>query len=62
MKISAFTLPFWNILRQMERNNSEDLIAIKDDKGNRLFSEEEIKVIHKKRQSRLQQAMDKFHK
>ena len=28
----------------MERNNSEDLIAIKDDKGNRLFSEEEIKL------------------
>ena len=36
--------PFWNILRQMKRNNSEDLIAIKDDKGNILFSEEEIKL------------------
>ena len=28
----------------MKRNNSEDLIAIKDDKGSRLFSEEEIKL------------------
>ena len=36
--------PFWNIVRQMKRNNSEDLIAIKDDKGSRLFSEEEIKL------------------
>ena len=33
--------PFWNIVRQMKRNNSEDLIAIKDDKASRLFSEEE---------------------
>ena len=31
-------------MRQMKRNNSEDFIAIKDDKGNRLFSEEEIKL------------------
>ena len=29
----------WDIVRQMKRNNSEDLIAIKDDKGSRLFSE-----------------------
>ena len=36
--------PPCNILRQMKRNNSEDLIAIKDDKGNRLISEEEIKL------------------
>ena len=36
--------PFWNIVRQMKRNNSEDLIAIKDDKGSRFFSEEEIKL------------------
>ena len=28
----------------MKRNNSEDLIAIKDYKGNRLFSEEEINL------------------
>ena len=28
----------------MKRNNSEDLIAIKDDKGSRLFSEKEIKL------------------
>ena len=37
-------LKTWNIVRQMKRNNSEDLIAIKDDKGNRLFSEREIKL------------------
>ena len=36
--------PFWNIVRQMKRNNSEDLIAIKDGKGSRLFSEEEINL------------------
>ena len=36
--------PFWNIVRQMKRNNSEDLIAIKHDKDNRLFSEEEMKL------------------
>ena len=36
--------PFWNIVRQMKRNNSEDLIAMKDDKRNRLFSEEEIQL------------------
>ena len=28
----------------MKRNNSEDLTAIKDDKGSRLFSEEEMKL------------------
>ena len=33
--------PFWNIVRQIKRNNSEDVIAIKDDKASRLFSEEE---------------------
>ena len=31
-------------MRQMKRNNSEDLIAIKDGKGSRLFSEEEINL------------------
>ena len=36
--------PFWDIVRQMKRNNSEDLIAIKYDKGSRLFSREEIKL------------------
>ena len=36
--------PFWNTVRQIKRNNSEDLIAIKDDKGSRLFSKEEIKL------------------
>ena len=36
--------PFWNIVRQMKRNNSEDLIAIKDGKGSRMFSEEEINL------------------
>ena len=36
--------PFWDIVRQMKRNNSEDLIAIKYDKGSRLFSGEEIKL------------------
>ena len=28
----------------MKRNNSDELIAIIDDKGNRLFSEKEIKL------------------
>ena len=28
----------------MKRNNSEELIAIKDGKGSRLFSEEELKL------------------
>ena len=28
----------------MKRNNNEDLIAINDDKGKRLFSEEKIKL------------------
>ena len=36
--------PFWNIEKQTERNNSDDLIAIKDNKGSRLVSEEEIKL------------------
>ena len=62
--------PFWDIVRQIKRNNSEDLIAIKYDKGSRLFSEEEIKlhsellqkIIHKKSQSKLQPTVDKFHK
>ena len=31
-------------MRQIKRNSSEDLIAIKDYKGNRLFSEEEINL------------------
>ena len=36
--------PFWNIARQMKRNSSEDLTAIKHDKGNILFSDVEIKL------------------
>ena len=36
--------PFWNIEKQTERNNSDDLIAIKDNKGSRLVSEGEIKL------------------
>ena len=36
--------PFWNIVRQMKRNYSETLIATKDDKSNKLFSEKEIKL------------------
>ena len=54
----------------MKRNNSEELIGIKDNKGSRLFSEEEIKlhsellqkIIHKKNQSKLQPTVDKFRK
>ena len=33
----------WNIVRQLSQNNVEDLYALKNDGGLRLFSEDEIK-------------------
>ena len=34
---------YWNIIRQSRQNNVEDLYALKNDDGVRLFSEDEIK-------------------
>ena len=34
---------YWNIIRQLRQNNVEDLDALKNDDGVRLFSEDEIK-------------------
>ena len=33
---------YWNIIRQLRQNNVEDLYALKNDDGVRLFSEDEI--------------------
>ena len=54
----------------MKRRNNEDLIVVKDDKGSRLFSKEEIKlhtellqkIIRKKSRSKLQPTVDALRK
>ena len=34
---------FWNLIRQVKKNNSEGLYAIKDKNGEKLFNEKDIK-------------------
>ena len=34
---------YWNIIPKLRQNNAEDLYALKNDDGLRLFSEDEIK-------------------
>ena len=53
--------PFWNIARNPERNNNEYLFAFKGDKGNREFSQEEIKL-HTINYYKSYTTVDKFHK
>ena len=34
---------FWNLIRRVKKNNSEDLYAIKNKNGEKLFNEKDIK-------------------
>ena len=39
---------FWNLIRQIKRSNSEDLHTIKNQKGEKIFNEKQIKQYTKK--------------